>query len=288
MPERITHRGYGPVQTADRGSTAIPSPDRIVQSVKRVFVTGGTGFLGYRVIRALLDEGTDVTVLVQPGGEEKLGALRGRIQWVPGDVWNPGSLRGRARNHNVAIHLVGGVKPDPARGLTFRHLNFVSARNVAQMAVSDGVAHFILLSASNPLFGIGGATGYLESKREAESYLQKSGLTWTIVRAPPLYAPGEGRNPAFLLISVLSHIPLLGLPFSPQAPLAVDTAARGIASLALSSDSSHDRLIQPRQLRRLGRSMERRLMPIPDPTDSSDEEPGLDEPPFGWLPPPSV
>src|SRR5438874_1662479 len=135
-------------------------PDR---NPRRVFVTGGTGFLGFRVVRALLEQGAEVTVLLRPDSDEKLGALRGRVQSVYGDVWNPASLRGQARGHNAVVHLVGGTKPDPARGLTFRHLNFVSARNVAQVAVSDGVPHLLLLSASAAPLGVSGA--YIDSKR---------------------------------------------------------------------------------------------------------------------------
>jgi len=251
--------------------------------IKRVFVTGGTGFLGYRVVRALLEQGAEVTVLIKLGSEEKLGALRGRVQYVQGDPWNPASLRGRARGHGVVVHLVGGVKPDPARGLTFRHLNYVSARNVAQMAVSDGVPNMLLLSAAATPFGVRG--GYLESKRDAEQYLQSTGLNWTIVRAPTLYTPGERRNPVYLLISVLGAIPLLGLPFSSHKPIAVDTAARGIASLALTTDAIRNRLIGPRQLQRVGRAQERRLRPAAEVSPANNENDIDDEPPFGWMPP---
>jgi nucleoside-diphosphate-sugar epimerase len=96
-------------------------------------------------------------------------------------VWNPASLRGRARSHHAVVHLIGGTRPDPARGLTFRHLNFVSARNVAEIAVRDAVPHFVLLSASAAPLGVSGE--YIDSKREAEDYLKKTGLTWTIIRA---------------------------------------------------------------------------------------------------------
>jgi len=251
--------------------------------IKRVFVTGGTGFLGYRVVRALLEQGAEATVLIRPGSEEKLGALRGRVQYVQGDPWNPASLRGRARGHTIVIHLVGGVKPDPARGLTFRHLNYVSARNVAQMAVSDGVPNMLLLSASAAPFGIRG--GYLDSKRDAEQYLQSTGLNWTIVRAPTLYVPGERRNPVYFLISLLGAIPLLGLPFSSQKPIAVDTAARGIATLALSTDAIRNRVVGPRQLQRTGKTQERRLKSVVEVGKSADADALDDEPPFGWIPP---
>ncbi len=250
---------------------------------KRVFVTGGTGFLGYRVVRALLEQGADVTVLIKPGSEDKLGVLRGRVQYVEGDAWSPASLRGRSRGHAAVVHLVGGVKPDLLRGLTFRHLNYVSARNVAQMAVSDGVPHIILLSASVPPIGAPG--GYLESKRDAEQYIQGTGLNWTIVRAPALFTPGEKRNPIFRTISLLARIPLLGLLFAAHRPMPVDTAARGIASLALSADSAYNRVIHPRQLRRLGRAQEHLQMPATETYQSDDSALASDdEPPFGWQP----
>jgi uncharacterized protein YbjT (DUF2867 family) len=253
------------------------------KSPKRVLVTGGTGYLGYRVVRALLEQGAEVTLLLRPGSEEKLGALRGRVQWFEADPWNPATLRGRGRGHSVVIHLVGGLKPDPVRGLTFRHLNYVSARNVAQMAVSDGVPHMVLLSASAAPIGI--QRGYIESKRDAEAYIESTGLAWTVVRAPALYVPGERRNPIYRLISIIGAIPVFGGIVAPQNPMPVDTAARGIASLALSSDSLHNRLIRPRQLRRIGRSLERRMQPT---VESGVMQPNsgelLDETPFGWLP----
>ncbi len=255
-------------------------------NAKRVFVTGGTGFLGYHVVRALLEQEAEVTVLIRPESEEKLGTLHARVHRVHGDVWNPGSLRGRARGHSVVVHLVGGTKPDPARGLTFRYLNSVSARNVAQMAVSDGVPHMILLSASAAPLGVSG--GYLDSKREAEQYLKRTGLIWTIVRAPALYAPDQRRNPIYRLISLISYIPVLGLLLAAHRAMPVDTAARGIASLALSADTIHDRLVQPRQLRRLGRALEKRVIPaaVPAlPTSEDEDDDSLGEPPFGWLPP---
>ena len=67
---------------------------------KRIFVAGGTGFLGFRVIRALLEKDAKVTALIQPDNEDKLGPLRNRIDCVEGDVWNPASLKGRARGHS--------------------------------------------------------------------------------------------------------------------------------------------------------------------------------------------
>ena len=251
---------------------------------RRILVTGGTGFLGYRVLRSLADEGAEVTVLGLPGTDERLGALRNRIQWTPGDVWNPSTLRGRARGQQVVIHLVGGLQQDLKRGMTFRHLNVISTRNVAQMAVSDAVTHFVMLSAAGRMSGLPG--GYVQSKREAEAYLRKSGLNWTIVRAPPLFAPGQRRNPLYLLLSALRWLPLIGAPLNPIAPLSVDIAARGITRLALGELLATSRLITPGRLRALGRApiypVDAMLNTQPNQTDDADT---FDNVPFGWLPP---
>jgi len=246
---------------------------------RRVFIAGGTSFIGYRVIRALLDEGADVTVLVRPDGEDKLGIFKNRVRQVQGDAWNPSSLRGRARGHHCVINLIGGIRQDTTRGLTYRHLNFVSARNIAQMAVNDGVPHFILLSASAAPLGI--PIGYLDSKREAERYIQKSGLFWSIVRAPVLFARGE-LQPAYWLIRIAYHVPLFGLLLTPYAPMLVDVAARGITNIALNSQQAKNQIVGPRQLRRLGRMLERRYNVDLDTTASGEDND--DEPPFGWLP----
>ncbi|MCE7946120.1 MAG: NAD-dependent epimerase/dehydratase family protein [Chloroflexi bacterium CFX4] len=254
------------------------------RSLSRILVAGGTGFLGFRVVRALLDEGAEVTVLLRPEQEEKLGVLRASVQVAHGDVWNPASLRGRARGHGAAIHLIGGMKQNSARGLTFRHLNFVSARNVAQMAVNDGVPHCVLLSA---VAAPGVPSGYLEAKREAERYLQKCGLAWTIIHAPPLYVPNERRSLIGLLLSLFGALPLIGLPLTNMRPLAAELAARAIARLALSADSFKNRLISPAQLRQIGFAAERRLRQAraQSPAPHESEPLGDDEPPFGWLPP---
>lgn len=248
---------------------------------KRVLVTGPTGFLGLRVVRALIEEGAEVSALVRPGNEDKLGPLQVRVNTIPADVWNPASLKGRGRGHDVVIHLIGGARPDPRRGVTFRTLNYESARNVMQMAVGDGVSHFVLLSAAAGLPGVQSA--YLENKRDAEQYLESTGLGWTILRAPPLYAPGIRRNPLYRGLSLLRQIPPFNLILGNLAPMSSETAARAIARLALDADSLHNRLITPGKLRALGRMPTGRIQTIAAASDPQSRD-GLDEAPFGWLP----
>jgi nucleoside-diphosphate-sugar epimerase len=255
----------------------------------KVFVTGGTSFIGLRVVAALIDAGADVTVLIKPENEEKLGPLRRHVRLVEGDVWNSPSLKGRSRGHGVVIHLVGSVHAQPERGLTFQQLNLVSARNVVSMAVSDGVPYFVLLSAvSNPP---GVSSEYLRSKREAEEYLQNSGLRWAIIRAPILFDRSQRGGTFFSLLSKFGALPFLRVFFGRRAPLPVDIAARGIAEIALVEDQPHSRKIYAGGLRRFGRpKRDRRWFHPRLPKIKRQHTPPVyhpeDETPFGWLPGP--
>ncbi len=226
-------------------------------AVKRVLITGGNTLLGLNLANALLSEGAEVTLLVRPKGEEALGVLAERVRWYTADVWDGASLRGRARGQDVVIHTVGSMTQDPSKGLTFHRLNEVSARNVANMCISDGVERLILMSASsmwwvNPQ--------YIHSKRESERHIKRSGAPLTIVRAPLAYTRGEARPLFYYLLSALGAIPLLNLiGLRNVAPMPMDILARGVARLALSA--SPKPMVKAHDLRRLAR----RANPMPSP-----------------------
>lgn len=244
----VTHRS-GPAREYDVPKRQSPPP--------QVFVTGGTGYLGRRVIRALLERGAEVTALVRPNSdyEDRLGPFLAQIEIVVGDACNLGSLNGRARGHFCVIHLVGGRGTDPARGLTNRHLNYTSTRTVAAMAMGDGVRRFVYLSSAGlpPTL-----SDFSDSKREAEKYLLRCGLEWLIIRAPRLVG-GERRHTLLsYIMKPFRYAPLLNR----LAPLPVGIAARGIAALALNAQA-YERFYYGPDLRRLGRPPAQAPQPPP-------------------------
>ncbi len=255
---------------------------------RRILVTGGGSFLGDAIAAALLAEGAEVTLLVRPGTEDRLRGLAQRTRWFSADVWEPSSLKGRARGMHAVVHTVGSMTADPARGLTYHYLNFVSARNVANLCVSSGVPHMVLLSSPRAPWI---PREYIRSKREAEAYLTRIGLRATIIRAPMAYVRGETRRPFYRLMSLLGMLP----PFSwlgmrRIAPLPIDVIARGVARITLNPRQTRT-LYGAADLRRhnTGRELRRGIS-----QDAPSLEANLltaepialleDEIPFGWTP----
>ncbi len=260
------------------------------KSPRRVLVTGGGTFLGDNIAAALLAEGAEVTLLVRPGAEDKLGGLGQRARWFVADVWNPASLKGRARGHQVVIHTVGGMVADPTQGLTFDWLNLVSARNVANMCVSGGVPHMVLISAARAPWV---NEGYIRAKREAELYMERVGLRSSVIRAPLVYRRGAARNPFYRLMTLFGLIPPLSwLGFSRIAPMPADVLARGVARIALDPRPSKV-IFYAGDLRRRNTSRERRqgisASAVTAELGDNAPMPAIrlmgDDAPFGWSPP---
>ena len=251
------------------------------RDLNRVLVTGATGFLGFRVVAALLEAGAKVSALIDPEQENKLIGVADKITILHGDLWNRASLKGQSRGHQAIIHLVGSPKVDPARGITYQQVNLTSTRNAINMAIGDGVRYFTLLSVAT-IFGVL-PQEYVYSKRDAEDYLKCSGLQWQIVRAPHLFMPSL-QTPLLSLQAALSQLPPLRWLVRRYAPLSVDIAARGIAAATLQAPEQSERILYASHLQRLARPYAGKPLTIRSEELVEHENAMLDETPFGWLP----
>src|ERR1039458_10773609 len=67
-----------------------------------VFVTGGTGFVGDRLVAALLARGRSVRGLARPTSERPAAE---RLEWVTGDILDRDSLRRGLAGGTEGVHL---------------------------------------------------------------------------------------------------------------------------------------------------------------------------------------
>lgn len=105
----------------------------------RVLLTGGTGFLGGRVGRALMEAGHGVVALVRPGSPRK--APEG-AEVAEGDVTDAASVREAARGCDAALHAAALVKNWARDPGMFDAINVGGLKNV----LASGVPRVIYTS----------------------------------------------------------------------------------------------------------------------------------------------
>lgn len=112
-----------------------------------VFIGGGTGYIGFPLIRALLERGHQVRALVRPGSERKLPA---GCEAVPGDALDFSSYRERVAPAHTFVQLVGVHHPSPTKAAEFLSIDRTSALEAIETARQAGIQHFIYVSVAHP------------------------------------------------------------------------------------------------------------------------------------------
>ncbi len=115
-----------------------------------VLVTGGSGFVGANVVRALLADGYRVRVLVRPTSDLK--ALTAcPVEVVYGDLLEPDSLRRAVAGCPLVFHVAADYRlwaPDPA---ALYRANVEGTRNVLEACARAGVERVVYTSSIGTL-----------------------------------------------------------------------------------------------------------------------------------------
>jgi len=148
----------------------------------KLAVTGGTGFVGARLIEAALAAGHQVMALARRDQDEREG-----VQWVRGDLHARTALERLVDGADAVVHVAGVINAPDAAG--FEHGNVGGTLAMLAAATAGGVNRFVhvsSLAAREPALSLYGA-----SKARAEELVRSSGLDWAIVRPPAVYGPGD-------------------------------------------------------------------------------------------------
>lgn len=159
---------------------------------RRVFITGGTGFLGSSLIPLLLERGHRVRALVRPNSK---GKVTSGCEVVSGDPLDANSYRNVILPADTFIHLVGVPSPSPSKGEQFRAVDLVSAREAINAVAELGVPHFIYLSVAHPAPMM---KSYIAVRAECEQMIYQKHLNSTILR--PWYVLGPGHRWPYALL----------------------------------------------------------------------------------------
>lgn len=151
-----------------------------------IFITGGTGYIGSRLIRLLAKEGYNVNALVRKGSEHKLppGCTR-----IIGNALDAASYKYNIPANSIFIHLIGVSHPSPKKKELFRSIDLVSIQEATKAATYAKASHFIYLSVAQHPTRI--MANYQQVRQEGEELLKKAGLNATFIR--PWYVLGPGH-----------------------------------------------------------------------------------------------
>jgi uncharacterized protein YbjT (DUF2867 family) len=167
----------------------------------RVFITGGTGYVGRPLITLLLERGHEVRALVRPGSEKKLPA---GCQPIFGNALDGNSYAGQIEPADTFIQLVGVAHPNPSKAAEFREVDLASGKGAVEAAKSAGVQHFVYVSVAQPAPVM---KVYIQVRSECEAMVRQSGMNATILR--PWYVLGPGHRWPYLLLPVYKLMELL-------------------------------------------------------------------------------
>ncbi len=168
----------------------------------RVLLTGGSGFIGGHIARALADAGHDLRLLVRPTSDTAL-VSDVDFERAVGDLRQPDTLAAACEGMEAVVHAAAVLRA--VRQGDFMHANREGTGNLAAAAASAGVDRFVYISSiaaqgpapsatpEPPETKLHPVSAYGRSKAAGEDELLKQlgHMQIAIVRPPMVYGPGD-------------------------------------------------------------------------------------------------
>ena len=163
-----------------------------------VLVTGASGFVGSRLVPALLEQGHRVKAMTRHpdtyggGGEPTYG-----------DVSEPDSLRAALEGMHAAYYLVHSLDSDD-----FEQRDAEAATEFGHAAADAGVRQIIYLGGLGDLDD--NLSAHLRSRRDVEQLLALGGVPVTVLRAAVVV--GHGGISWEITRQLVDHLPAMVTP----------------------------------------------------------------------------
>jgi nucleoside-diphosphate-sugar epimerase len=184
---------------------------------ENILVTGGTGFIGSKIVERLVRRGNALVVLDNNfrGTKERLKHLKGKIELIEGDIRNKDEVMRAAKNCRVVFHLafINGTKYFYGQPELVLEVGVKGALNTLEVALENHIDKYILASSSevyhqpdhvptseterilipdvkNPRFSYSG--GKIISELLTINYLRGSEVEYCIFRPHNIFGPQMG------------------------------------------------------------------------------------------------
>lgn len=192
-------------------------------SGRRVFVTGGAGFIGSHLVRALLARGDTVTVF------DNLGVgLRDNVppqaELIVGDVTDAAHVERAIAGHDTVVHFAArvAIRSSFEFAVEDTHTNVVGTASVMRAAQRAGTVKRVLSASSMAIYADGPGpvpvpethpknpiSPYGVSKLALEQLIhgmgQAAGMKTAVLRFFNTYGPGQALSPYVGVVTIFAN-----------------------------------------------------------------------------------
>jgi NADH dehydrogenase len=240
----------------------------------KVFLTGGSGFVGARVLRALLQGGHRVVALDRSGSVKRSFPGDSHLQVVVGDLLTPESYSGALDGVEAVVHLAASTGRAPAAE-HFR-VNADGTGTLLEQSRRRAVGRFLFVSSIAAGFADTSSYPYAQAKIRAETLVRQSGLRFAILRPTVILGRGSPIFAALAKLAMAPVIPIFGSGKTLVQPVDADDVARCIVRVLdddlLSNDTFDIGGAEPLtiqelivQIRRIAGGRDGRVLHVPLP-----------------------
>jgi nucleoside-diphosphate-sugar epimerase len=200
----------------------------------RLFLTGGTGFIGRQLLARLAREDAHSVRCLSRRTSLSTEKVDAGVEVVTGDLREPESYREALRGCDVVVHLAGVT--GKARRAEYFATNEGGTRALLDACRRASVRRVIFASSIAATYQDKTAYPYAQSKQRAEQAVSDSGLNYLIVRPTIVLGRGSMIWNKLVTLAGLSVTPILGDGHVRVQPIYVDDLATFLLSMIAISD----------------------------------------------------
>jgi nucleoside-diphosphate-sugar epimerase len=174
--------------------------------MKKILVTGATGFTGGHLARRLTEDGQEVVTFVRPSSRTELLSSLG-VECRRVDIKDKDAVSNSFDGIDMVYHIAAAYRTEHSDSSEFRLVNVEATRNLLAAAKKANVKRFVHCSTvgvqgeiddppADENYRFKPGDHYQESKLEGELFARRyfsEGLPGTVVRPVGIYGPGDIR-----------------------------------------------------------------------------------------------
>lgn len=146
---------------------------QLLGNIKKVLVTGGTGFLGAYIIRELVEKGYAVTALRRKSTLPFFipATVFEKVEWIEGDLFDMVAIEEAVQGVDAIIHAAAMVsfhKKD--RGVLYK-TNVEGTANIVNAAIDNNIARLVHVSSVAAIGRTAGGGEVTEGKKWSDSHI---------------------------------------------------------------------------------------------------------------------